>query len=496
MRGVLGFRSGLARARPRLSTISPTYIRPSLIVQRQQTTESAATFDSQGSTGIHEGTRPKDDLKRIRLDSNTPEQGTFDANLPQNGVLFELLGNAGSPKTKRTLLPSLWLRDNCRCSECVNQDTMQRNFDTFKIPVDIHPKSYKKTDTELSITWSDDHVSTYSLDFIKYYLRHSYRKLPHTQVKREFFTSELANNPPSVPYEAVMHPDDKGVAELTSLIMKHGFAFVDNTPHSDPLKTKQLLERIAFIRETHYGGFYDFTPDLSMADTAYTNLALPAHTDTTYFSDPAGLQSFHLLSHTPAPTSNDATQPDTTHNTGGEAITPPPSSPQGGKSLLVDGFRAAAVLRRESPLSYKILSSVRLPWHASGNAGITISPDRRYPVLELGPERDSVKVCRVRWNNDDRGVVPLLEKEGGFTPAQWYEAARKWDEILRRKESELWIQLVPGRVLIFDNWRVLHGREAFEGVRRICGAYINRDDFISRWMNTNLGKDDLLKVVG
>ena len=38
-----------------------------------------------------------------------------------------------------------------------------------------------------------------------------------------------------------------------------------------------------------------------------------------------------------------------------------------------------------------------------------------------------------------------------FPPEQgvdgFYEAIRRWDEILRRKESEYWTQLVPGRVL-------------------------------------------------
>lgn len=31
------------------------------------------------------------------------------------------------------------------------------------------------------------------------------------------------------------------------------------------------------------GGFWDFTADLAHGDTAYTNLALKAHTDSTYF---------------------------------------------------------------------------------------------------------------------------------------------------------------------------------------------------------------------
>lgn len=209
--------------------------------------------------------------------------------------------------------------------------------------------------------------------------------------------------------------------------MKKGFVLVENTPYDDPDKTRQLLERIAFIRYTHYGGFYDFTPDLSMADTAYTNLALPAHTDTTYFSDPAGLQSFHLLSHQPAPGGLEG------------------SNVEGGKSLLVDGFLAAQILEQENHEAYRVLSSIPLPWHASGNDGITIRPDKLYPVLEVrASEPNSAGLSRVRWNNADRGVVPLSSK---FGPDAWYSAARVWDAILKRPDMECWIQLEPGKVL-------------------------------------------------
>lgn len=229
-----------------------------------------------------------------------------------------------------------------------------------------------------------------------------------------------------------------------------------------------------------------------MADTAYTNIALPAHTDTTYFTDPAGLQAFHLLSHKPAP---------------GQDMS---EAASGGKSLLVDGLKAKQILKREDRRAYEILSSVHLPWHASGNKGITISPYRRFPVLSEH---------QIRWNNDDRGVVPLNSgRLGQFTATDWYDAARKWDAILRRKDVECWLQLEPGKVLIFDNWRVLHGRSAFTGIRRICGAYseytysspmlfppgimartnrwtVNRDDFISRWKNLNLSRQIVLDSV-
>lgn len=64
--------------------------------------------------------------------------------------------------------------------------------------------------------------------------------------------------------------------------------------------------------------------------------------------------------------------------------------------------------------------------------------------------------------------------------------------------------------VVFDNWRVLHGRSAFEGLRRICGGYsetfpapsdtypnadnstVNRDDFISRFKTSNFPSDQVI----
>lgn len=67
----------------------------------------------------------------------------------------------------------------------------------------------------------------------------------------------------------------------------------------------------------------------------------------------------------------------------------------------------------------------------------------------------------------------------------WYAAARKWTEILQKPEFEIKVQLEPGRPLIFDNWRMLHGRKAFTGKRRVCGGYIGMDDFMARWRMLN-----------
>ena len=57
---------------------------------------------------------------------------------------------------------------------------------------------------------------------------------------------------------------------------------------------------------------------------------------------------------------------------------------------------------------------------------------------------------------------------------------RRWHTILTNQDGEYWSQLTPGNALIFDNHRVLHGRAAFVGNRRLCGAYVNHDDYRSR----------------
>ncbi|KAH9990002.1 Trimethyllysine dioxygenase [Xylariaceae sp. FL0662B] len=383
--------------------------------------------------------------------------------------------NDRNREVKRTSLPNFWLRDNCRCNNCVHQDTRQRNFNTFEIPQDVQPSHIETNDDGLKIRWSDSqHDSFYSWDFLEHYLK--YDKRAPEALEIEYFGADGPRTaqswPPYLKSGDFSSDETKAVGRLTDFIRRNGFAFITEVPIESAEPTEKLLEKIAFIRLTHYGGFYDFIPDLALADTAYTNIALAAHTDTTYFTDPAGLQAFHLLSHTDPNSKKDS------------------GSSLGGQSLLVDGFHAANVLKAEDPKAFDVLSRVKLPWHASGNKGITISPDRLYPVLEV--DESTGEMHRVRWNNDDRGVVPFASE---YSPVEWYEAARKWDDVLRRKSMEYWFQLKPGNLLVFDNWRVLHGRSAFTGVRRICGGYINRDDFISRWRNTNYSRDEILKRV-
>ncbi|KAF1813082.1 Trimethyllysine dioxygenase, partial [Eremomyces bilateralis CBS 781.70] len=348
------------------------------------------------------------------------------------------------------------IRDHCRCPTCFHPETKQRLIETFlELPEDIHILDVREEGDLVQIV-SDGHTSQYPRDW----LAASALKGKTRAVGRQGTTDEtdFKQTPVEVEYAKVMESDE-GVGEWLLLIRKYGFAYVNGCP-ATPEATEKLLERISYIRNTHYGAFWDFTANMAAKDTAYTTLAIGSHTDTTYFSDPCGLQMFHLLSHT-----------------GG----------QGGKSLLSDGFATAKALRDEDPQAYKILSEVPVHSHASGNEGLSIQPFQTYPVLNH--DTQSGELIQVRWNTTDRAAIDLPLEDMDL----WYKAARKWARQL--EHHHYWEQLRPERPLIFDNWRVLHGRSNFTGKRRLCGGYINHDDFISRFKMTNFGETKVLEQV-
>ena len=196
------------------------------------------------------------------------------------------------------------------------------------------------------------------------------------------------------------------------------------------------------MRETIFGGMWDFQADLSKADTAYTTLELLPHTDGTYSHDAPGLQMLHCLAFT------------------GE----------GGESTMVDGFRIAAELRSRQPDAYELLSTVEVPGQYIGD-GSHLMASR--PVFR---HDHSGSLVQVSFNNADRApfLLPGDEMEA------FYEGLRAF-ESLANDHALQWRRVNrPGTAMLFDNWRVLHGRAAYTGHRHLCGCYVNREDFESR----------------
>ena len=160
--------------------------------------------------------------------------------------------------------------------------------------------------------------------------------------------------------------------------------------------------------------------------------------------------------------------------------------PEGGRSMLVDGFAVAARLREQSPDAFALLSTVpiafgsvvadRDDWRASGRV-ISVSADG---VIE-----------GIRYNGNSVGQLDL--RDDLVEPV--YTALENFESILY--DRSLWWRplLAPGDLLVIDNHRVLHGREAFDaaaGERHIQCCNVERDDFHNHYrrLAKRLGVDD------
>lgn len=369
---------------------------------------------------------------------------------------------------------NIWLRDNCHCSECYYPATRQRLLNSASIKEDIKPQTASvNADTQsLDILWDQhDHASSYPFDWL--YL-HSYNPVlvPRDEkIKGEKDTlklhhwdvEEISKTLPTVDFNAIIKSDDDtdnedAIRDWCLKIWKYGFCLIDNVP-VNPEDTQTLVEKLMYIRPTHYGGFWDFTSDLSKADTAYTNIDISSHTDGTYWNDTPGLQLFHLLYH----------------------------DGEGGTSSLVDAFRCAQILKQQDPESYELFTKIPVPAHSAGEEKVCIQPDIPQPIFKLNNDG---KLIQVRWNQSDRSTMDNWANVDDVP--KFYKAIRQWVSIISDAKNEFFYQLKPGQCLIFDNWRCFHSRTEFTGKRRMCGAYINRDDFMSRLKLLNVGRKAVL----
>nr|XP_019940938.1 PREDICTED: trimethyllysine dioxygenase, mitochondrial [Paralichthys olivaceus] len=339
----------------------------------------------------------------------------------------------------------VWLRDHCRSASSYNSKTNQRNLDTGSIELNIRPDTAAVEGGRLVLTWPDGHVSKYSLSWLA---QNSYERKKNSTVQPRFlWNSDMYKNEnvPSAKWERFMSCDDE-VKKFLQNYLLYGIAFVDDVPATVEA-TEAVSQRVSLIRETTYGRMWCFTSDHSRGDSAYSQLALDRHTDTSYFQEPCGIQVFHCLKH----------------------------EGTGGRTLLVDGFYAAEKLRQRSPENFELLSRVPIKHeyientdnHQNHMNGVG-------PVLNVYPWNDEVYL--IRYNNYDRSVINTVPHD---VVQRWYEAHRELTTELRRPENELWVKLTPGKVIFIDNWRVMHGRESFTGLRQLCGCYLTRDDVLS-----------------
>ena len=338
--------------------------------------------------------------------------------------------------------PWLWLRDHSESKVDLHPDSKQRQIDVFSIPPNnsIDKVLLENNSKHILIKWLDGSESSLSFELLQS------SSEPRNPQENAINFAIGWNSPreitsfPEMSYEEVM--GDQGMKTWLHHIQKVGFVLVTETPPTS-VATKDLMVRMAYIRNSIFGGFSVWDNKLeSPDDTAFTSLSIEPHTDGTYVHDAPGLQTLHCIK----------------------------KDSVGGENQLVDGLAIAEKMRHDSPGAFNILCSVNIP-------GRYIKPntylEAHRPLFRTNDKGD---VIQVSFNNHDRAPFRLENEQ----MAKFYDAYKIFHNLANDKSRQFEFMLEPGKVLTFDNWRLLHARSSLTGYRQLCGGYHNREDFESK----------------
>lgn len=339
---------------------------------------------------------------------------------------------------KETSMSLFWLRDHSTDNQSVNPSTIQRDLETFALPESPQVKQLQVVNEGkvLKIQWLDDDViSEFDANFLYNMAFNPIRKPGY-----QLWANELQNNAPDFNFTEVTQSDENFLPVLNA-IEKFGLVTFSGMP-TDMQATRTLLEKIGYIRETVFGGLWDFSNNEAHSDSAYTSVGIGLHTDGTYTIDPPGLQLLHCLAF----------------------------DGEGGFNQFADGFKVAQTIKEQDPEAYKLLTQIKVPAHYI-EPGIQLRGE--HAVINEDRHGNFEQIC---FNNFDRSPFMLNETD----QKAFYRAYGMFQKLINDPEFQVTFQLKPGRAVWFDNWRTLHARTAFSGFRHLAGGYTNREDFISK----------------
>ena len=327
-----------------------------------------------------------------------------------------------------------WLRERVNGDRFVDIKTKQRLFDPTQIQENIKINDINLSKDFLEVTFNDGASTKLSIqeligefsnnDFIKLIKKvewdSSLDDLNIFEFKENFFEKEEMYN------------------ALVSFY-KYGFVIFKDVPTKDNFLIN-FANSIGSVRRTNFGEFFNVRSKPNPNDLAYTSLPLAPHTDNPYRNPVPCIQILHCIE----------------------------NNVQGGLSTLVDGFTVTEKLKKDFPKYYKILSEVKVRFQFVDQS----------VVLE-----DWAEMIRVDENGEFKQVrfsprldfVPLLDLD---KLELYYNARKKISELYNSDKYRIQFKLSPGDLLMMDNYRLLHGRTAYdsnEGDRFLQGCYIDYD---------------------
>lgn len=419
----------------------------------------------------------------------------------------------------------MWLRERCLSPLSVQQETLQplHQPHEFGWPMNIETAALTDEDTVLRVRFSDGHDSTFVVDELE---RESFSlaaqgiqqkdnqlpqpslwtdeevmRIPYADLVDDVHTEDTEEHP-----DGIYPTFPAQVFQLTERLLTHGHVVVTGVPSKNMMvsyfaQALTQFEGYSSVRATNWGPVFNVRsePDANLKDLAckikdherswkdicFVLLSIVVSScywtpaDVFYFS-PA---SFHSTTDTSHKLSPHVDNPYRDPNPGFQLLHALENKcVVTGGSLAVDGFEVARQLREESPEMFRVLSTVACRWENDGG-------DKSTALVYFGPQIST---------NPTTGEVEQIRyspKSGGYAPALTnpeemdllFRARRRFAELLNEETNTVRFHVRENDIWIFNNLRVLHGRDEFdtnEGTRHFQGCYIDVDGVQSAYFRS------------
>ncbi len=207
----------------------------------------------------------------------------------------------------------------------------------------------------------------------------------------------------------------------------------------------KIAKLFGYVRETNYGKYFNVKSKTNAVNLAFTNLGLQAHTDNPYRDPVPTIQILHCMK----------------------------NSTKGGATKVIDGFKAAILLKNKNRKYFDLLSKYCSRFEFKGKKNVHLKS--RFPMIELSPDNE---IRAVHFNN--RSIAPITDVPYKDM-LNYYEAYRKFSKIIDDPKMAISFKLKPGEAFLVDNTRVLHARTAYlnAGTRWLQGCYADKDSLLS-----------------
>jgi gamma-butyrobetaine dioxygenase len=322
-------------------------------------------------------------------------------------------------------LPAVWLRANCPCAGCQDPGSGQRRAAITDLPADVTVARVLASDGAVEVIFGPDgHRAVFAAGWLARYSDPEPDRQDDDRTedaKCLWAAADLGGGIPQGWWPRYL-ADPGHRSACLSAVLTHGVVVLHEVP-CEPGAVLAVARSLGYVRETNYGRLFDVRAEPAAANLAFTRLPIAPHTDNPYRDPVPTVQLLHCL-HTAA---------------------------DGGDSTFTDGFRAAAVLRRQDPAAFTCLATTPVTF-AYADAATALRATG--PMISLDPRG---RIRQVRVNGRSLAPVRLPAAQA----RAFYAACRTFAGLVAGPDAMVTARLAPGDCVIFDNTRILHGRTAF-----------------------------------